>query len=94
MLAASVIQDQVALATQVLEAVSTLALAVERIPARVVGLTPDLVVGRIPAQAVGHTPDLAAGVIPALVGGQRTSGIARHLIANRKVSAIRRDLNV
>jgi hypothetical protein len=126
LLAASVIQDQEALATQVLEAVSTLALAaeripdqvavhiqvpvveriqvrvvahtpdlaVERIPAQVVGHTPDLVVERIPAQAVGHTPDLAAGVIPALVGWQRTSGIARHLIANRKVLAIRRDLSV
>ena len=126
MLAASVIQGQEALATRVLEAVSTQGLAAERIPdqvaahtqvpvvapiqvrvaahtpdlvaeripGQVVGLRPDLVVGRIQAQAVGHIPAQVAGVIPDLVGWQRISGIARHLIANRKVFAIRRDLSV
>ena len=102
MLAASVIQGQEALATRVLEAVSTQGLAaeripdqvavhipdlvVERIPAQVVGHTPDQVVGRIPAQAVGHIQDQVAGVIPDLVGLQPISGTAHHLIANRSIA--------
>ena len=64
MLAASVIQDQGALATQVLEAVFTLGLAAEPIPGQVVGHLQLPVAGRIQDLAAAPLPRQAAGCIP------------------------------